>query len=137
MGDFFKGWRRKVGCVTLMMAAGLTGMWIRTLGGHDTFEVRLGDEEYKVVSSTDGLWYDTFRAEFPPTGFPIQRFEYRRDTVSPPLEVIQFDEFRPLILISHAFVVLPLILLSACLILWPGKRPAKRPQSDQTPAEGT
>ena len=30
MGEFFQGWRRKIGLVTLLMACGLTGVWFLT-----------------------------------------------------------------------------------------------------------
>ena len=30
MREFFHGWRRKVGCITLLMVCGLTGMWARS-----------------------------------------------------------------------------------------------------------
>lgn len=30
MWEFFRGWRRKVGCVEMVMACALVGMWIRS-----------------------------------------------------------------------------------------------------------
>jgi len=30
MGDFFKGWRRKAGCVTLVMACTFAAAWVRS-----------------------------------------------------------------------------------------------------------
>jgi len=39
MGEFFKGWRRKIGCVTLVLACAILGMWLRsftTTGDHVT-----------------------------------------------------------------------------------------------------
>jgi hypothetical protein len=36
MGEFLRGWRRKVGCVTLLLACAVVGMWVRSyFGGMD------------------------------------------------------------------------------------------------------
>lgn len=37
MGEFFHGWRRKVGCILLVMALALTGAWIRSFCRADWF----------------------------------------------------------------------------------------------------
>ena len=37
MGDFFKGRRRKIGCVTLVMACVLMGMWMRSVWFCDSY----------------------------------------------------------------------------------------------------
>ena len=43
MGDFFRGWRRKIGCVTLMMAlVGMAG-WVRSHTIEDSFPL-IGSE---------------------------------------------------------------------------------------------
>jgi hypothetical protein len=38
MSDFFHGWRRKAGCVTLVMACVVTSAWIRSLYLRERFE---------------------------------------------------------------------------------------------------
>ena len=38
MRDFLHGWRRKAGCVTLVIACVLCGMWVRSLGVSDFVE---------------------------------------------------------------------------------------------------
>ena len=38
MREFFKGWRRKVGCVTLVMACVFAVGWVRSLTRRDTFD---------------------------------------------------------------------------------------------------
>ena len=54
MGEFFKGWRRKAGVVTLAMACALTAMWVRSEIAYD--EVRLFDYSlgYQTASSFRG-----------------------------------------------------------------------------------
>ena len=36
MRDFFKPWRRKLGCVTLVLACVFAGVWVRSLYGSDS-----------------------------------------------------------------------------------------------------
>lgn len=42
MHTFFHGWRRKAGVITLMVACGLMGMWIRSLVCCDSLRFDLG-----------------------------------------------------------------------------------------------
>jgi len=53
MKEFFKGWRRKVGCVTLLMALFLTGMWIRSFKIFDNFWIT-SLQNRNSLSSSDG-----------------------------------------------------------------------------------
>jgi hypothetical protein len=39
MREFFRGWRRKVGCVSLVMACAVMGMWARSFGKIDQLRV--------------------------------------------------------------------------------------------------
>ena len=48
MGEFFKGWRRKVGVVTLMMACVLTGIWLRTMSFRTEISVSRTDPNLKT-----------------------------------------------------------------------------------------
>lgn len=53
MRDFFKGWRRKVGCVTLAMALVLLTMWGRSKVMVDEL-VRITDGSKDMILSLDG-----------------------------------------------------------------------------------
>ena len=53
MGEFFKGWRRKAGLVTLAMACMLSMGWMRSYGIQDMIPVKDG-ESLHVVESIDG-----------------------------------------------------------------------------------
>ena len=54
MREFFRGWRRKVGCVTLLMACVLMGGWIRSLRVHDQLIVPRGDSVH-IFASQNGM----------------------------------------------------------------------------------
>jgi hypothetical protein len=56
MKEFFYGWRRKTGVVTLAMACGLTSAWLRSVAYQDTFTISSpGDSQTLLVSSTQQL----------------------------------------------------------------------------------
>jgi len=38
MRGFFKGWRRKMGCVTLCLALSIVGIWMRSYDQWDSFD---------------------------------------------------------------------------------------------------
>ena len=61
MGEFFKGWRRKAGLVTLAMALVLTGAWIRTYAIKDVITIPLTPSIHYVISSRAGvMWRSDF-----------------------------------------------------------------------------
>lgn len=56
MREFFYGWRRKVGCVTLVMALLFVGAWIRSLNNFDVINCPLGQEYAIAITS----WKEAF-----------------------------------------------------------------------------
>jgi len=54
MRAFFSGWRRKIGCVTLLMALAFMGGWVRSLSDTDVFEAPIGESRLGILISTDG-----------------------------------------------------------------------------------
>jgi len=103
MFDFFHGWRRKAGCVLLVMAFAFTILWMRSMVVHDV--VRLGEYNdcHYWVTSDDGELYVGMAAH--------KRGATHIDTVAS---------------IRHWHIDGALGLLSAILILWPGKRPERK-----------
>jgi hypothetical protein len=59
MHDFVKGWKRKVGVVTLVMACVLTAAWVRSLTVMDTVWIPArGDEAFCCLSTSGYLSCD-------------------------------------------------------------------------------
>lgn len=56
MGEFFKGWRRKVGLVTLAMACVIACLWVRSLGVEDVF-LAWTDYADSYYTSRDGSFH--------------------------------------------------------------------------------
>jgi hypothetical protein len=50
VGEFFKSWRRKVGCVALVMALAAFGAWMRSHVKHDVVMLPSGNDIYCVES---------------------------------------------------------------------------------------
>jgi hypothetical protein len=54
MGEFFKGWRRKVAVMTLVLACVFTAGWVRSLAISDHFDYRTDATHIHFVSSDCG-----------------------------------------------------------------------------------
>jgi hypothetical protein len=56
MSTYFHGWRRKAGCVTLVVALVLSGMWVGSRQTSDTFVIENDEgERHYLTWSPDGL----------------------------------------------------------------------------------
>ena len=59
MSEFFRGWKRKVGVVTLLMACLSTAGWVRSRGVCDLVSVYRTDALFRFMSSGGYLgWFD-------------------------------------------------------------------------------
>jgi hypothetical protein len=75
MREFFRGWRRKVGCVTLVMACVVTGVWVRSTYYSDRFYYRTDKSIHSQYSSLGRL---SCKSEFriiriDPASFPVRK----------------------------------------------------------------
>lgn len=55
MREFFNGWRRKVGRITLVMVCVFAGVWVRSLFRYESIAFYEGDVVYGVTSKHGGL----------------------------------------------------------------------------------
>lgn len=149
MGEVFKGWRRKAGCVALMMACVLMGLWMRGYRVSDalSFGIDSAGNDVWLNSSRDGIRWERYFGAGGAWGwqqFPVPRTGTVFPFDDPKWLAIctidwrwracgfdfgewhskQKDTFRSYYwLIPYWSLVLPLTLLSAYLILWnPRKR---------------
>ena len=122
MGEFFKGWRRKAGLVTLTMAIALFSLWMRSRTIFDVIVFAHGDRQHSVLAAGGRIyWFATIKMddsvewEIASTDGPLANvllgLEMTRETLKPHPE-LQFREW----LIPYWSLVLPLTLLSAWLI---------------------
>lgn len=107
MKNFFHGWRRNVGCITLALACVFTAAWLRSYQRHDLLWLETTHFRGMVYSSTGGLsvWIHESRRSSSPYGWLSE--EVNREERGSQVEYWQ--------------LVLPFVVLSAYLIL--GKPP--------------
>lgn len=129
MKDFFHGWRRKVGIVTLVMACVVCGLWVRSFYIMDILAAG-GSTRQHVVESVNGrIWWTAylegaeweFSSTFVHRAFPPGYLE----TILPrkmlaEVEGGQFGQW----IIPYWSITIPLTLLSAYLILWKPRKPS-------------
>jgi len=130
MWEFFHSWRRKAGCVALVMALVLLVGWIRSFSITEIIVIT----PIAAVSKRSGLeiGYTGWKHPFWGIG-PIEfgngdedspfRLWGRRSTSTGPGYIVQYS---PLASVSYSHYVMPLTLLSAYLLLWPGKRSERK-----------
>ena len=138
MKEFFRGWRRRAGCITLMMALTIVALWMRG---------QFVSDLVVIPSNTRGLTFGTgffgFGVEFTEVEVTPRAFSWR--TLPKPtfaqitegdrynaavfgpnrywkwafsgLQVVKVEDTRR-IGMSHWMLIVPLTLISAYLILW-------------------
>mgnify|MGYP001554100057 CR=1 FL=1 len=60
MHTFFHGWRRKAGCVKLIMAVAVFGMWMRSRVMFDWLTFATNLRGHWVCSYADSIWWISF-----------------------------------------------------------------------------
>ena len=135
MREFFKGWRRKIGCVALVMACAFLCGWVRSLYATDTV-IRSVNHTTEGVFSTEGS-FGWFKQDHPEI---INRSAFWEasvgefGTISDPTFVWSWNGFSSIesqsgraSSIPYWSIVIPLTLLSAYLIVW---KPRQRTEPD-------
>jgi hypothetical protein len=152
MREFFRGWRRKAGLVTLVMACLVNVAWMRSQFGRDAYAIRRGNDYQVIATSRVGvLWnhkvvpentqviydpgweYSTYSENEPPDfrlHIDVYQVDWRWRLCG-----FDFGEYRTkginrYWVIPYWSISLPFTLLSAYLILWkPRKRTAASTES--------
>jgi hypothetical protein len=138
MREFFRGWRRKVGIVALVMACAVGGMWCRSFLVDDSFGWGDSAPDLPIwFTSNDGMLimiaeipigWGTFRPslsmwdteeskpwnEFLP---PDMKWSFQWCGFGYGWAEFQFVTF------PYWSIVIPLALLSAYLLLWKARKP--------------
>jgi len=142
MSDFFHGWRRKTGCVLLVMAFVLAGLWTRSFyhadqlsyatGKHSVEKLHSGNG-FAVWMSYDVVWDQRFPAIEWNWVYPKDAYFNDQGAANGSKMEWQFNwlcigsgkvanNSNRVRFISYWSITIPLTLLSAYLLLWPGKR---------------
>jgi hypothetical protein len=152
MGDFFKGWRRKAGCVVFVFACVAASGWIRSLSYCDSVQIPISRHarlNFGSALGVVGLSYETFGVN----SSTENSFEFWSNPEPVSIdEALLLEGFMPSLRESDALkwrfryagflfgqaqaamsfaavpfwsIALPLTLLSAYLLLWPQYLPLK------------
>ena len=138
MGTFFKGWRRKAGCVTLVLATFTMGAWIRSIRLCDDVEFSIGIQQHEIRSFHPQYNIRSFNGEFYflwwLSRFPRQSWECIDSANEFAIESCLLDATYTVErgdgwTVAYGNIAIPLTLLSACLILWTPRN--REPQAKQ------
>ena len=113
MSGFFHGWRQMAGCVLLLMAIALMGMWMRSRINVQGIWFGVRGWRLSITSHAGISWGQT------PTDFPVGWWGY----VHPSSAILTNSFFIITGDMFFAALVLPLTLVSAYMIL---RKPRKR-----------
>lgn len=132
MKAFFHGWRRKVGCVALIAACAVTGMWLRSLHIFDTVSFTTEQSQHQVTSADGSVyWKAVNRNDAQQHGKGWTQVEPSKYPNPEKVKFIQLYFLRNAnAVVPYWSLILPLTLLSAYLLLVPSrKRPPATSQS--------
>ena len=139
MREFFRGWRRKVGCVTLVMACVLMAGWVRSLQVIEAISLPGTLNKTTLLMSNPHVLTLIFGPEESPADTGYFWFESRDEN---PLDdfadawswrfcgfgvadVHTDGEFITVWMLPYWAFTIPLTLLSAYLIVWKPRQPPK------------
>lgn len=129
MPEFFRGWRRKVGCVALVMACLVAIAWIRSMAVADHIYVRF-DRQHEIRSRQQTFLWVSWRAyigNVKPTSWVTV------DASQPQIENEMLDA--ELWELPYSALFVPLTLLSAVLLLWRQRKRSQTSPVVQSPKE--
>lgn len=118
MGDFFHGWRRKIGVAILMIACAVLLVWVRGFATGDCIGFIAGEGMYSVSSTDQG--FECRKCFDPPAvGCPLIWWNRAPYYSGPMIFVDEADVViePPVWSMFHWAIVVPLTILSAYLIL--------------------
>jgi hypothetical protein len=120
MGEFFRGWRRKTGIVTLLLACVLGAAWIRSYDVFDFFEIGIENRRHCLGSFNGNLNWRSWNTTWGKGSQLWQAIPADR-TLSEELLNLKTDhslasEARQWA-VPHYWIVIPLTLFSAFLLV--------------------
>ncbi len=132
MRAFFKGWRRKAGCVTLLMSLMLIVGWMRSYCVLDRVEIDIGARRLKITSFHQKIY--CFRVDGHGLGIQWGTKKFPRYEVGEQIARALDDTLAQSssgCILPYWSLACPLTLLSAHLILWKPRKqePFSPPQS--------
>ena len=128
MHEFFKGWRRKAGCIALVMACAVSGVWIRSFVICDRLWLNMPERSKLVysVGGSIGCQARNYHHEWPIVSWDQLKFAEAGQVLRESDTTEFWRSDGESWMITHWILLLPLTLLSAYLILWNPRKEASR-----------
>ena len=125
MSTFFDGWRRKAGCVLLVLACVFMAGWIRSRMIGDAIMFPVGRRQNAIVALNGTVhWWAVTNGPadwgFDSSDRPVDELTDEIHELQIQLEPFQFRDW----CVSYWSITVPLTLLSAYLILWKPRKPS-------------
>ncbi len=135
MWEFFRGWRRKIGVVTLVIAYMFAAGWVRSLFIEDTLVFTDGSQ-HQTLSSLYGkvYWDSKIEWTFDPGWFTWFTTDLRVSTLL--AASLASWETGESYCIPYWSIVLPLALLSLWLLLFKSRQSNQKKITEPTAIEG-
>ena len=144
MFDYFRGWKRKTGLVTLSLLCVLTVLWTRTFHSEDVCGFKAGGRKHILTSSRQGVdWLSIPKDanwKWFPHGIWLQTHgsDYAGNPPDSTMRSFQFER-RPetgqlVVGAPYWSLMLPLTILSAWLLLSKRRQPTKPGPSQESAA---
>lgn len=125
MRDVFAGWRRKAGCVTLVIALALGAIWARSYRINDIAMLAVGEWQQEVSSIEGMILWRSWKpiGVRPSDGYervPVDALQ-RVASVKGAHWLSRFDHADTR-RVAYWSLILPPTLLSVVLLLWPQRK---------------
>jgi hypothetical protein len=130
MSAFFHGWRRKLGCITLIVALTFAAPWIRSYQLRDRFAFWIGTRYHHLYSFQGRIVWDAITpdAVVGTWSWNTRQIRGDADISEPNFPLDPHDRWKVRRWnLQYLPLVLPLALLSGYLILWRSPQPSKPP----------
>ena len=129
MHEFFNGCRRKAGCVALVMALAMMGMWLRSMTVFDVVNISRWEQQCQIASARgmifSAVWHETNPSYRRNDWGQLDLSKMDDPNVAIQLAIDSWGSYDWLI--PYWSITIPLTLLSAYLILW---KPRKRTETE-------
>lgn len=140
MRDFFNGWRRKSGCVVLLVACVVMAGWIRSRYLFENVDIVIDDQSFVTLfSCMHGVGCS--KSHYRELKLPASMRSPRYWTTEQPSNIVDgegndltqnlfviwvddadSDPESQFVIVRYFVIAVPLTLLSALLILWPRRK---------------
>jgi hypothetical protein len=135
MWSYFRGWKRKISVVTLILSLAMIGLWLRSQRVVDWIDFGFANRQYMLTSFNGRIGWKCFFYEFPKFRWQssvVYKHQAKAFTAELNRHALETQIYSDVTLgtFSHLYIVIPLTLISAwCLLTKPRAKATTQPES--------